>query len=204
MQDNLGTGEDPTLEIDISAAAANFGYTIGSTTAAIAGIRARCYFRDVPDEVVYVPTELKSNLVTWSQWPDGWELPGTGFLARVLNEGWSVNPLTITNAVRLDVLALSSGSAPALNAEDTPYWQILVGKTSVDEFDEQSAEADGDKWVRAFDIARASAPATLTAGYGYNERGVWLKDLLHVGPLGEAVIRPPSIDRNGVLIVHPP
>jgi|GEM_PF-4922118 len=188
MQDNLGTGEDPTLELDLAAAVANFGYVAGGTTT-LAGIRVRAYFRDVPDDVPYIPTELKTNLVTWSQWPDGWELPGTGFLARLLNEGWSVNPLTVTNAARIDVLALSSGSAPAGTAEDTPYWQILVGKTSVDEFDQPTADCDDDEWVHTADIARAIAPSpgASTENTGYNERGVWLKDLLHVGALGEAM-----------------
>lgn len=152
---------DPYFEFDLGTIG-DIGLSAGTYTVNFARVNYR--YREVPDSIAYIPSELVSNDYTW---PSGggkavFELPENGWLAGILHEGFT------SATARGDILA-SSGE-----------WKLRFGRSELDAF-HQATQAEEDGWW-----GRQYAP-DVAALLAHNDVGIWHRDLFHDSPLGEAM-----------------
>lgn len=159
--DSKFIGQDPVLEIDIGALA-DIGLSAGTFN--ITSLRAHLKFREVPDNIAYVPTELISNEVTW---PSGggqasYDFPANGWLAGFLLETFT------SSTVRGDILNAAGA------------WKLKYGRAELQEFYLNERMEEDAWWSQDY-------PGDVAAVSIKNDTAQTFVNLWHDSLLGDAV-----------------
>jgi hypothetical protein len=162
-------GEDPKLELDMADAEGLIGCTNRGGSFAINAARAKLVYREVPDNIIYVPQELYTQKVDGptaaGAWQ--WDFPKQGWLASFMVEGY-----TTKWTVRAD--ALSAGKT-------ADYYFLKYGRSELLHLTNLFDQEENDYWQN--DLAAgndAANQALIAAGtVTRNDMACFMQDFLH-------------------------